>query len=161
MKKVAVVAVLLAAAVGAILAGGGHAKAPGSRTFHLIEGNGGTFHFVDNPPRAKGRNPNDVSPGDQFVFTTPLLTTTRKHAGWLFGACTVVLAARARSVINCTGTANLAGGKLAFVVNTRFDENVSRIPIVGGTGAYEGARGSVISVSHANGTSSDTIHLLP
>lgn len=37
----------------------------------------------------------------------------------------------------------------------------SKIAIVGGTGAYEGAKGSAVSVSKPNGnTSRDTIHLI-
>jgi hypothetical protein len=64
--------------------------------------------------------------------------------------------------LRCTGTFGLEGGELSVVASVSADSKVTRIPIVGGTGTYEAARGSIISVERGPNSpySDDTIHLL-
>jgi hypothetical protein len=55
-----------------------------------------------------------------------------------------------------------AGGTLVGTTLVRLSQgpNTLHIAITGGTGRYEGARGSILSVG-GPGFASDTIHLLP
>ncbi len=158
-------ATLAAAAVAAtviagILTTSGGAQEPGERTFKIIEGSGGTFHFIDNAPKAKNpRNPR-FSAGDGFVFTTPLFNTSNKRIGNIHVQCAVTRGGNFRRASSqCNGTFDLRNGTLAAsaVLN---GEN-AKIAIVGGTGAYEGARGSITDRDLPRDRTEDTVHLLP
>src|SRR5262245_38021654 len=63
----------------------------------------------------------------------------------------------------CSGTFMLAGGQLELQTSMRDGVNPTNIAIVGGTGAYEGALGSIKAVSRGENSpyTDDTVHLLP
>jgi hypothetical protein len=127
-------------------------------TFKLVE-KSEAFHFVDNPPVGGQDQPPTL--GDSFALVSSLWTTKGKRAGTLRATCTVTTGGR-NGASTCYGTFGLKGGQLAGIATVRGDGLTTRIAIVGGTGAYEGARGSVISVSRGNNSlySDDTIHLM-
>jgi hypothetical protein len=135
------------------------ASATGARmtTIHLIEKDS-SFHFVSNSPHGKKRGP---SAGDVFVFSAELLTQAKKHAGTLHATCTVVSGGR-HPISTCVGTFGLQGGQLQAQTTITDGAKADHIAIVGGTGAYVGARGEVISVSRGENSpfSDDTVHLL-
>jgi hypothetical protein len=152
-----VAAVVAAVAVAAAVATSrGNAQGGGVRTITLIEREG-SFHFVDNPPR-QGVN---VAPlaGDEFVGSTPLFTRAGRRAGTLDFHCVLVTGGE-RGRTHCTGTYSLAGGAIAAQAVFRGFESPPTIAITGGTGAYEGARGSISSRDRRNVTIS-VIRLLP
>jgi hypothetical protein len=164
MKRTSFVLAVLAAAVAAVVvaavsfAAGGGSSARKSVTFHLVE-KGEGFHFVDNPPTA-APNEHIASQGDEIVFAANLFTLGGKRAGSLNAYCVVTRGGNSQTD-ECTGSFGLAGGQLAGIVSQRGEQNVTRIAIVGGTGAYEGASGTVVSVSSPNSNiSHDTVHLL-
>lgn len=99
--------------------------------------------------------------GDTFALASSLWTTKGKRAGTLRATCTVTTGGRNGSS-TCYGTLGLKGGQLAAITTVRGEGRITRIAIVGGTGAYEGARGSVVSVSRGSDSlfSDDTIHLI-
>jgi hypothetical protein len=162
MRRVATLATVAVAAtvIAGILTTGGAAQVPGERTFKIIEGSAGTFKLIDNPPKARNpRNPR-FSPGDGFVFTSPLFNEDNKRIGTIHVFCAVTRGgtfARARG--QCHGTYALRDGTLAVSAVLRGDN--PRIAVVGGTGAYEGARGSITFRDLPRGRTEDTIHLLP
>jgi hypothetical protein len=63
----------------------------------------------------------------------------------------------------CSGTFALARGQLELQTSMRDGVNPTNIAIVGGTGAYEGALGSIKAVSRGENSpyTDDTVHLLP
>jgi hypothetical protein len=130
---------------------------PRSVTFHLVEKEFG-FNFVDNPPR-QGRNAAPLM-GDQFAFSSELRTRGGAHAGWLDATCTV-----SRGGPNgtgpCYGIFSLKGGQLSAMAQLTFQGNTTHIAIVGGTGVYAGATGTVDSVSRSENSpfTDDTFHL--
>jgi len=156
------VAAALAAVVSLCLVGVATAakSAPGV-TFHLVEKDGG-FNFVDNKPLGGPNQPPSI--GDMFAFTSSLWTKANKRAGSLYASC-VVTSGGQHPISQCTGTLALAGGQLALqaMIKDHSGKVADHIAIVGGTGAYEGARGSVTSVSRGDNSpySDDTVHLLP
>jgi len=162
MKRFAALATAAVAAtfIAGILTTGGAAQVPGERTFKIIEGGAATFKVIDNPP--KMRNPENprFSPGDGFVFTSRLFNEANKRIGTNHVHCTVTRGgtfARARG--QCNSTLALRDGTLAISGLLR-GENPA-IAVVGGTGAYEGARGSITFRDLPRGRTEDTIHLLP
>jgi len=135
----------------------GAAKTAGT-TFRLVEKDEG-FNFVDNKPTSAKHV---ASIGDMFAFTSSLWTPGHKRAGSLNASC-IVTSGGTHPTFECTGTFSLAGGQLELQTTMRENDHATQIAIVGGTGAYEGARGSVKSVSRGENSaySDDTVHLLP
>lgn len=155
--------IVVACAVG-ILAVGWTAVGTGathkSVTFHLVEKDLG-FNFVDNPPRQGFRVPPLM--GDAFTITSELQTRGGKHAGYLVATCTVAKGG-ANGKATCTGQFLLKGGTLALSAAINFAENNpggDNIAIVGGTGVYEAALGSIHAVSRGDSPyTDDTVHIL-
>jgi hypothetical protein len=156
-------AVLLAAAavlVAAITAGVAvaSAKKGSTLTLHLVEKDK-SFKYIDNPPKGKNVPP---SAGDEFVFTSDLLSKSGKNLGTLSATCTVTSGGK-HSVSTCTGILSLAQGQIAAVALVPLDNTKGTdISIVGGTGAYMGATGTLHTVSRGQNSpySDDTLHLL-
>ena len=161
MKRLAVLcAPAAAAAVGAVvlLPGAGSAQTGGGQTIKLVESGNGPFKFIDNPPKAtRKRGP---SSGDELIFANKLTDASGKAAGTLLATCTFTPKA---GTLLCDGVFKLASGTITGTALTSENSLTTTIAITGGTGAYEGARGSVTSVDRSNKDNSpadDTIHLL-
>jgi hypothetical protein len=161
--------VLLIAAVAATVAGlvaaiAGQAGSPGERTIRLVE-KGGSFTFVDNPPTGNART-KLISAGDFSAGTVQLDDNSGKQVGSLQIVCVATVSGKeVRARFQCNGTAKLPDGTLAIsaLQEHHADQDVTHISVVGGTGAYQGARGSIVQTprpSAANITD-DIIHLLP
>jgi hypothetical protein len=160
--RMAAAAVVGALAAWLVLAAAGGAKGPATAspatTFHLVEVDH-SFHFVDNPPLGGLKRP--PSQGDTFVFSSRLVTKSGKPAGWLYANCSVVQGGK-EDVNQCLGTFSLAGGQLIASATVRGDLNgPTQIAILGGTKAYAGMRGTVLSVPQGKDSnrSNDTFTL--
>jgi hypothetical protein len=136
------------------------ARKAGSRsvTFHLVEKDVG-FNFIDNPPR-QGFNAPPLM-GDQFAFTSEVTTKAGAHAGSLDATCTITRGGN-HGTGPCYGIYSFKGGQIMGIASLSFSSNVTRIVIVGGTGAYNGVTGTVVSVSRGDNSpfSDDTFHLV-
>ena len=163
MKRKSLVLATLAAAVSAavvaaiaLAAGGGNS--PRSVTFHLVERDQ-SFNFVDNPP--SGAQSHIASAGDLFVLGGNLFTKAGKHAGEFYAYCVSATGGKNNADV-CSGVFRLAGGQLELMTSFKGESNPGQIAVIGGTGAYAGARGWVASVSKGTNSniSHDTVHLL-
>lgn len=156
MRRVPVL--VLVAAAAAALAAAAHA-APGARTFRVVE-RSQSFHYVDQPPLASGIAA--LSQGDAYVFSKLLLTPAGRRAGTLYGSCVAVVGGIV-PVLQCTSTLGLGGGRIYTLGTVRGAELVEHVAIIGGTGTYEGARGSITSVRRSRNSRlwDDTVRLLP
>jgi hypothetical protein len=160
MKRLGVVVVVAAIAAAAVFVTTGDAQRAGEQTLVLIEKEGADF-FVDNPPKSKGRTFH-VSPGDLAVVRVPLYDEADVRQGTAHVSC---IATRGgvinKAVFLCTGTLKLKDGTIGFstVFVGQSDERIAAV--TGGTGAYEGARGSIDSEFGTDGNRIDTVHLLP
>ena len=153
--------VLVAAGVaaGSAAAGSTTSSAGRSITMHLVEKQIG-FNFIDNPPR-QGFNAPPLM-GDQFVFTSELQTRTGAHVGFLDATC-MITRGGVHGTGTCYGTFRLKGGQLAGIAGIDFSGNgPDHIAVVGGTGAYDGVKGSITSVSRGENSpfTDDTIKLV-
>jgi hypothetical protein len=159
----------VAVGVFALLAQAGSAQAPAATTLSLYEpANAGTFKILDNAPRSPVKNPGSrkyrFSVGDQVLFSNPVLNQKGgTRLGTLYGEGTVVkgktfssVSVMSRVVIVFTN-----GDQLTAQGIFSFSGADVRIAIIGGTGAYAGARGFVVSHNNADDSSQDTITLLP
>jgi hypothetical protein len=100
-------------------------------------------NFVDNPPRQGFDAPPLV--GDQFTFTSDLLTRSGKHAGVFVATC-VVGRGGVKAIFLCHGFYSLKGGQIMGMAKGS-DTATTQIAIVGGTGAYAGVSGNSVEVS--------------
>jgi hypothetical protein len=150
-RRVVLPAALLAVAAGLVFTGGGSAQTPGARTVSLFETDtGSTFALVDNAPKSPVANPESrrfrFSMGDKLLFGNPVLDQRGgNRLGVIYGEGTVM---RGRSFANAV---------LLVTVTFAFSDG-SQISGVGG--AYEGARGTIVS-QEVQGGSQDTLTLLP
>ena len=154
----AVVASAIALTAAGAAAASTSATTTKSVTFHLVERDA-SFNFVDNPPR-QGPNAPPLA-GDQLVFSSELQTKSGAHAGWLEATCTIARGGT-RAQGPCSGVFALAGGQLMAMAQLSFFGNApTHIVIVGGTGVYQGATGSIVSVSRGENSSfsDDTVTL--
>ena len=160
IKTTAAYVALLASAVTAMLVSDGGAQALGERTFTVIEKEG-SVALIDLPPRANPR----ISPGDLDVITSKLFDASGRRVGRTDAYCIAVRAGRSfgRARFHCNGTATFRDGTIAVSVafGDGQTEEDAPLAITGGTGAYEGARGSVSSRNISGGRLENTFHLLP
>lgn len=159
MKRMLLLITALAVMAAIVFATAGGAQAPGERTLKFVA-RGASSKFVDNPPRQRRRN-QPPSPGDAFLFSSPEYDQNGARVGTVVLQC--VIGPGKGFPTDCTGNLKLSDGTLTFA-GRGTDSRTTVVAITGGTGAYEGARGSVTSVNRTsadNSPSDDTIHLLP
>ena len=138
--------------------GGGQAL-----TFRELD-KGSRFEYVDNPPRNNPHRRPVFSIGDQIVLGNPLADDTGK-IGELRATCTLTKRAPASDAgVNqghpfCTGAFVLKAGTL-FVETVNSGAKSTNGAVVGGTGAYVGARWTFTSTNTKTG-SNDVVSLLP
>lgn len=144
-------------AIASFVLGGASAAGKKTVTFHLVEKSVG-FNFIDNPPRQGQEAPPLI--GDQIAFTSNLLTPSGARAGSLEATC-MIARGGTRASGPCYGVFALEGGTLMAMAQTKFYGSGKRtdIVIVGGTGAYRGATGSVVSITKNESTNDDTVTL--
>jgi len=164
MRRLAVLIAAAAAAVAVIaaFAGSGSANHPGSRTVVLQElERGSVFKFIDHSPRSRRRGFRaTISTGDQFVFRSPVQNQAGQRAGTLHALCTATRGGRnfERATFMCNGSYRLTDGQLAVQV-VFSGEGPTVLAVTGGTGAYEGARGSCTTTETRIGDR-DTCHIV-
>jgi hypothetical protein len=165
MKKVLTAAALAAVTVGVIASATGSAQTSNGRTLTLFENTARESDaFVDNAPQSQANNPGSrrfrLSLGDELVARTPVLArkggprlgTSYVHAVVVKGR-TFEGAALQAQVLIALGDGDIALAGLGGAAQRPF-------AVVGGTGAYEGARGSATE-KEAGGGAELTIRLLP
>jgi hypothetical protein len=93
------------------------------------------------------------SEGDILVFDQPLLDEDMTKIGNNSGTC---IRTRAGHSFQCQWTLTFDNGSIQ-VAGREFDEGISAISIVGGTGSYAGIRGEMQSVNNNDGTFTQTL----
>ena len=147
--------------IGAIFAGAGGAQRLGEQTIVLVS-KPDVFKLVDSPPKSRANgNRVRISAGDYFVFTSQAFTSdTDKHVGTSQGFCVATDGGPdlPDASFLCVGGFALVDGTITW---TSAGKGSLTLAVTGGTGAYEGVRGTVLSEPQSDGTSLETIHLLP
>ena len=128
---------LTALAVGTLVPatgqGGGNDHGDDRRTVRVLSTNTEeAFVDVGEP---------DFSLGDAFVFTSDL-TKHHKKVGHTGVVCTITSTAREES--QCVGTARFHAGQITIQGLLAGEPGVFEFAITGGTGAFEGAGGTLV-----------------
>jgi hypothetical protein len=140
----------------------GTAGAQSEPTFTYTKRQTKHFKFVDQPPRTTftKQGPARLSVGDQIVQRAAYLDASGKRVGALDLVCTVTRSGSlAKAAEQCTATATLPGGTLALATGGSFD--VHEAAIVGGTGRFAGAGGTVTTKPSNGETNQDEFRLTP
>src|SRR6266542_2175021 len=149
--------VLTAASTGLALAADSPAKqeprapasAPPTGTLQIVL-RPQSFHLVDTPPKRSGDGP--PSPGDASITAYRVFDASgAKGLGRAQFVCTATDRHGAHE--QCTGTIALPNGQLA----TQGDAD--NVAVVGGSGAYAGARGTAAGHEHPHSVDV-TVHFL-
>lgn len=166
MRRLAVLLVSAAAVSAAlVLSAGGSAQAPDGRTLTFYEDAGHeTGRLIDEAPKSPaqpGSKRFRLSVGDRLVRTTPILD---KKGGKRIGTeYTDVAIVRGDGFEDATylghAVIKLHDGQIVAAVAFK-PAKTNTFAVIGGTGAYEGARGTATEVDQGNG-GRVTAHLLP
>jgi hypothetical protein len=131
----------LAAAVTAFtlaIATSGSAQS-GGRTVSFIAHYGGPTNFVDNPPKAHGLNP---GPGDLLTATSTVFNSSgTTRVGRTSELCVGIV--KRPFTMQCDFSLLTHNGALAISGAIDPTKHPWSAAVVGGTGAYAGARGTV------------------
>ena len=144
-----------------MLASSGSAQGPGERTLTFKERNTRpTLGLIVNPPRSRegGRR----SPGDMFIVAQPVFDAANEtRVGRVATTCTVIKRGNFDTAgYQCAKSFRLRDGTIEVQGLLGFGRTTVRLAVVGGTQAYEGARGT-FEASTSGATATDVIHLLP
>jgi hypothetical protein len=167
MTRLTVLVIAVVAVTAAlVLSAGGSAQTVSDRTFTFFEdASHETGRMIDEAPKSPSPNPDSkrfrLSAGDRLVRITPILDKKGgKRIGTEYADVTVV---KGNSFGNATylgqATIQFDDGQIAAAVAFK-PAKTNSFPVVGGTGAYAGARGSVTEVDEGDGGQA-TVHLLP
>jgi hypothetical protein len=146
------------AAVVVVVLSSASAQAPG-RTLTLKElDKGSTFIHIRN---TKTKSQRSNSMGDVIAFTNPLTDASGQRVGKLHAHCTTTVGNRSflKSTITCAVILVLRDGTLTGQANVTPAAAATTGSVTGGTGAYAGARGVVVSKPTDTG-SDDTVTLI-
>jgi len=161
-----VVAATAATVLAVVLASSGSAQGLVERTLTFTERNNlSTFKLVDNPPRNRegvSESRFRLSLGDMFVSATPLFDAANElRVGRIATTCTVIKRGSFDTAgFQCSTSIRLRDGTIETQGLAGFGRNTVRVAVIGGTQAYEGARGTFAG-STSGSTSTEVIHLLP
>jgi hypothetical protein len=158
----------VAVGVFALWAQAGSAQAPAATTLSLYEGANGTFSLVDNAPKSPSKNPGSkkfrFSVGDQVLFANPAFDHKGgTRVGTVYGFGPIIKGktfASASTMIDVV-VVFTNGDQINAHGVFSFSQSDVRVAITGGTGAYAGARGFVVSHNNPDGSSQDTATILP
>ena len=151
-----IVGAVAASTTALLLAVTGSAQ-PQGRVVHVIV-HEVQFTDINHPPKK-------FSQGDEFVLRGKLFETrtSKKQIGSSGGSCVFVVAARHKSAAQCTNVFFLPEGKITAIGGVWFRSSLQTftVPIVGGTGAYNGAEGTLVIKQLRGGKSNLTFKLKP
>ena len=165
-------AIIGAGVVAAVVASGiavtsGSAQAPAGRTLDLVETQIDSADVLaDVPPLATAKH-DGPSKGDSLLFRKNVFDATgARKLGTLAVRCTFLKVTRTfiGSQAICDGIYSLSDGTITVAVSLTVTKSlVTTFAVTGGTGAYDGARGTGTSTgrSSSSNTSDVVIALLP
>jgi hypothetical protein len=113
--------------------------------------------LLDAPPAATRED--DISPGDAFYGVSKLYSLEGRRIGRDQVACTFV---DRRGFAERGATVTLAKGSIYLRAGLRFPEGPAKytVAVIGGTGGFEGVRGSTLIADRGNGRSDFTMRLI-
>ena len=160
-------ATVAAVAATVVLAAAGGAQTPSAHTITFLDDiNHAAQAFIDTAPKSPLPDPRSarfrLSTGDTLYVRSPILAREGgKRIGTAYSQFTVVQGdSFANAVFRGHGTFRLHDGQIAVDGVFRPANATNTMAVLGGSGAYAGARGSLTFTEVRQG-SQDTFQLLP
>jgi hypothetical protein len=155
MRGLALASTLLALA--ALLAGSA-AALEGPMTIRVIS-SVNSLHTIDKPPKGK------ANAGDAVVMADRLsndIAQFGRRKGAVVGRDQARMTLLQDGSVRVTGTATLPGGTIRFAGRIDSTGRSATVPVVGGTGRYERARGVIVITDlDEQGTALNVFRLVP
>jgi len=149
MKRLAVIVTAACAAIiGAsilVVSSGAQQPGPPTGTFELVgQDREGSFKYIDTPPRRR------ENAGDQFLITQRLRDTSNRRVGRVHASFAQTPGKPSAS----QGSATFIFSNGQIVVTGIVDEQgrTDTLVIAGGSGAYTGARGTLVTTEKRRST---------
>jgi hypothetical protein len=149
MQRLAVIVTAACAAIISaatlVVSSGAQQPGPPTGTLELVGlDREASFKFVDTPPRRR------EGAGDQFLITQRLRDTSNRRAGRVHASFAITPGRR--SGAHGSGTFIVRNGRI--VVTGIIDDpgRTDTLAIVGGSGAYTGARGTLVTTERRRST---------
>jgi hypothetical protein len=165
MKRLALASTAVAVLLGAALATARGAQPADATTLALFQDVAHESNsFVDNAPRSPSSNPDSrrfrLSPGDELVAKTPIFDRRGgKRVGTLYARAQVVSGTSfEKAAFEATAVLALGDDSLVFAGLVAPGERP--FAVTGGTGHYEGARGSATE-TEKDGGADLVVRMLP
>lgn len=164
LSSIGVVALLAGIAAPAIVMTSGSAQAD-ARTVTLVEKQISKADVLADVPPFAGKN-GQPSNGDSFLFRSRVSDATGAKVGSLAVRCTFLKVTKKfiGTLVICDGVYSLRDGTISLAVEFEVTHSlVTTFAVTGGTGAYDGARGTGTNTgrSETSNTSDTVINLLP
>jgi hypothetical protein len=156
----AILVLAAAAAAGVVVAASSGQTSSVGKTIALYsKARGDTIAtaFVDLPPKATKKNPNLVTPGDIIFQTVRLHGKSGAVIGKEYDELTFVTPSNDSSSVDLVRSTFVFADGTIYSVGRHAPGSNYPDAVIGGTGAYAGARGTLTSA----GPDEDLIHLLP
>ena len=153
MKRTAVgLAAVAALGVAALIPSVGQSQAPRTIT---LDSHTKSVKVVDLPPRGKS------SAGDLVMAISTLRNSEGARVGTEYLRCNLTGRARTFESANyeCTSTQKFRDGTITYAGSVRLAAHEITVAVTGGTGAYDGASGNLVSTSAGNDESKQVITL--
>ncbi len=166
MKRSSAIGAAVAAALLLLAAAANAGSQTSAPTLSFLDATSqGSQHFLDNAPKSPTGNPRSqrfrLSTGDELYTLSPILDKTGKRIGTSYSQFTVLSGnSFGNAWFKGHGVFRLHDGQIVVDGITKAASTINTVAVVGGTGAYKGARGSMTFTETTNG-SQDLIHLLP
>lgn len=148
-RSSAVAGAMIAAAAALGLGACGGDDALNEQTLRFKDREGQIRESVDAAPRTLAQE--QLTPGDQIVVTRQLLDESGDRAATVHEVCAVTAGRNRNGTEICQAVVELADGKLSLSKTNGLAESFQPAPITGGTGAYEGATGTMTVVEDGAG----------
>jgi hypothetical protein len=156
MQQILKLAAVAVAVAGAGIVATTSAQGPGVRTLTVFEDVAHeSSSLVDNAPRSRASDPDNsrfrLSAGDEIVTRTPLLSRAGGARLGTSHAHAVVVSGTRFERATLQGAVVLALRDGTIVLSGLVGATPRPLAVVGGTGAYEGARGSATEKEGSGG----------
>ena len=164
MRSTIVLITVAAVVVAAFVGADSSAESTEGRTLTLFQDVAHEANaFIDNAPKSPSKNADSrrfrLSAGDNLIARTPILDRRGgKHVGTLYAQATVVQGKRfENAALQAQAILVLADGTIAFAGLAGVGDRP--FAVIGGTGAYDGARGTATE-KEMNSGAELAVHLL-
>jgi hypothetical protein len=163
MRKTFIAGAVIAA-VAAVVAAVASAGPQGGKTIVFIQRDSdyAMVHFVDQAPKSPTGQPDHITPGDEILQMVKLRDTKGNVIGRRYDELTFLTPSTNAASIDLVHTVFVFGDGTVYTQGLHGPNLSAPDAVIGGTGAYAGAHGTLTEVEAKKGNySTETVRLMP